>query len=309
MTYALETIGLTKVFNGYRAVDGLNLKVPEGSIYGFLGPNGAGKTTTLKMLTGLSRPTSGTIRVFGREMKFGNLNSMEEFGFLPDVPNYYDWMTPRQFLTFSGELFSVKPEVLQERIDRLLELVGLADVKKKIGGFSRGMKQRLGIAQALINQPKIVFLDEPTSALDPIGRKEVMDIIAQLAGKVTVFFSTHILSDVERVCDRVIILDKGKRVLEDAMENLHIRYSQRILSIETEAGKIKETLMQALKECSWVEAIEAGPNGEVKVKVREMKEALRLIPKLLGEKGLPLKKFSVLEPTLEDIFMKVVAQV
>lgn len=306
MTAAIETFNLGKSFKNFKAVDGLSLNVPEGSIYGFLGPNGAGKTTTIKMLTGLSKPTQGDIRICGREVNFGSLKNRKDIGFLPDVPNFYDWMTPAEFLTFTGELFSIDHKVLRERIDSLLDLVGLSGVKKKIGGFSRGMKQRLGIAQSLINQPKVVFMDEPTSALDPIGRKEVMDIMVKLSGKITVFFSSHILSDIERVCDRVVILDNGRMVLEDSIEQLRHKYAKRIIAVETDAGEKKLGLMEAVRVRKWVEKLQNMENGEFRIYVSDMMKAQHEIPEIISQTGTALKKFTVIEPTLEDIFMKVV---
>jgi ABC-2 type transport system ATP-binding protein len=306
MSAAVETSGLSKSFKGFMAVDGLDLNVPEGSIYGFLGPNGAGKTTTLKMLTGLTEPTRGSIRIYGREVTFGSHRNRTDMGFLPDVPNFYNWMTPAQFLRFTGELFSIDSKLLNGRINELLDLVGLNGVKKKIGGFSRGMKQRLGIAQALINQPKVVFMDEPVSALDPIGRKEVMEILVKLSGKVTVFFSSHILSDIEKVCDRVVIMNKGKMLLEDSMENLRGRYSNGVINIETDSAGSKSLLMDDLKKMNCIDKVQSLENGEFTVYTRDLAKAQHEIPSLMAAKGTGLKKFVLLEPTLEDIFMKVV---
>lgn len=303
---AIETRGLVKSFKGFRAVDGLDLNVPEGSIYGFLGPNGAGKTTTIKMLTGLSQPTGGSIRICGREAVFGSLKNRSDIGYLPDVPNFYDWMDAREFLTFAGELFAIDKRTLDKRIESLLKLVGLSGVKKKTGGFSRGMKQRLGIAQALINQPKVVLMDEPVSALDPIGRKEIMDILAGLSGKVTVFLSSHILGDIERICDRVAILDKGRMVMEDTMDSLKRRYSRRVIMIETDAGEKKRSLIGELDRREWVEKVTDMDNGELRLEAAEMLIAQREIPGIMAEAGAALKRFAVLEPTLEDIFIKVV---
>lgn len=304
--YSLEIKNLTKEFSGIKAVDSLNLKVPEGSIYGFLGPNGAGKTTTIKMITGLSKPTSGEIKICGKEVSFGSLKNRDCIGYLPDVPNFYNWMNPVEFLEFTGGLFSIDKKVLKSRIHDLLELVGLSGVKKKIGGFSRGMKQRLGIAQALINNSKLVFLDEPTSALDPIGRKEVMDIIQKLSGKVTVFFSTHILSDIERVCDRVIILDKGKVQIEDTIDQLRHKFTLQSVLLEVEKGDNRAEFNQLLKSQMWVENLESMENGEIRIKVKDMKQAQQAIPKILHERNMALRKFEILEPSLEDIFLKVV---
>lgn len=304
--YAIETKKLTKQFGSFTAVDKLDLKVPEGSIYGFLGPNGAGKTTTIKMLTGLSKPTSGEIMIYGKKVMFGNINSCNDIGYLPDVPSFYDWMTPVEYLSFCGELFCIDKKTIGNRIEYLLDLVGLSGVKKKIGGFSRGMKQRLGIAQALINEPKIVFLDEPTSALDPIGRKEVMDIIVKLSGKITVFFSTHILADVERVCDRVVILNQGRVQIEDSITNLRQKHSRHGIVVEVESNHEKDALVEALKAQEWVSGIPESRNGELMVYVSNMEKAQLNIPRVLYESRIALKRFAILEPSLEDIFLKVV---
>lgn len=300
---AIETNILTKTFKGVKAVDSLDMSVPAGSIYGFLGPNGAGKTTTIKMLTGLIMPAGGEIKIFGKQVNFGSLKNRMDIGYLPDVPGFYDWMTASEFLKLSGELFDIEAKRLNDRIGQLLELVGLTGVKKKIGGYSRGMKQRLGIAQALINEPKVVFFDEPTSALDPIGRKEVIEIMAKLAGSITVFFSSHILADIERICDRVMILNKGKVMAEDTIVNLRSKYKTRCIELETDRTA---ELAEALKRQAWVGSLDSIENGSVKLFVNDMTRAQAEIPGLIHDKGLLLKRFVILEPTLEDIFLKVV---
>lgn len=305
--YAIETNNLTKKFKEHIAVEQLNLNVPEGSIYGFLGRNGAGKTTTIKMLTGLSKPTEGEILICGKEVKFGSLKNRLDLSFLPDVPNFYDWMKPKEFLKFTGDLFSIDDKVLKNRIDSILELVGLHGINKKIGGFSRGMKQRLGIAQALINEPKVIFLDEPTSALDPIGRKDVMDIIMKLSGKVTVFLSSHILSDIERVCDRIMIIDEGKEMVEDTIPNLRQKFSHKIVEMELGEGCDTKEIIDILNEQKWVETVRVDNLVDIIIHTNDMKAVQVNIPRILNEKNIALKKFNALEPTLEDIFMKVVS--
>ncbi len=205
-TAAIEIRGLAKHYGAVRALDGVDLTVQSGSVFGFVGPNGAGKTTTLRVLLGLARSDAGSVRVFG-----GSPGDMRRrIGFLPDVPGYYPWMRADEFLRFAGSLFALEPATLDARVGALLDMSGLGGVRTRIGGYSRGMRQRLGIAQALINAPDLLLLDEPTSALDPIGRKDVLDMIAELRGRTTVLFSTHILGDVERVCDHVAVLDHGR---------------------------------------------------------------------------------------------------
>jgi ABC-2 type transport system ATP-binding protein len=209
---------LSKVFRvgfwGKRvtAVDGLSLEVRRGEVFGFLGPNGAGKTTTLKILMGLIYPTSGTARLFNLDM--GDSRAKTRLGFLPESPYFYDYLTSREFLCFYGHLFGLWGAVLGKRVDELLELVGMTHAKDlQLSKFSKGMLQRVGIAQALINDPELVVLDEPMSGLDPIGRKEVRDLIVgrKESGK-TVLFSSHILHDAEVLCDRVAIILKGRLV-------------------------------------------------------------------------------------------------
>ena len=214
----LKTDSLSKIFKvglwgrKVTAVQNLYLEVRRGEVFGFLGPNGAGKTTTLKMLMGLIYPTSGTAWIFGREM--GDPQTKARLGFLPESPYFYDYLTSREFLGFYGHLFGLWGAVLDKRVDELLELVGMTHAKDlQLRKFSKGMLQRVGIAQALINDPELVVLDEPMSGLDPIGRKEVRDLISRLkeSGK-TVLFSSHILHDAEVLCDRVAMILKGSLV-------------------------------------------------------------------------------------------------
>ncbi len=305
MTIAVSTRNLVKEFNGFQAVKGLNLEVPEGSIYGFLGPNGAGKTTTLKMLTGMIEPTQGSIEIFGEQVLFGHNNFHNDIGFLPDVPGFYEWMTAKEFLLFCGNLYHIEKKELEQRTEDLLVLVGLKkSAKKKIGAFSRGMKQRLGIAQALINQPKIIFLDEPVSALDPIGRKEVMDIIGALRGKVTVFFSTHILADVERICDRIIIINEGQAVLEDSMDHIRSMSETRDIEIEFENGGFAH-FEHLFKDLDWIDHYTVN-SKTVRIKVKQLNQGRDHLIRLIADHQIPVKRFIVAEQTLEDIFMKVV---
>ena len=305
MTEAVKIRGLTKNYNGLLAVNNLDLTVPQGSIYGFLGPNGAGKTTTLKMIAGMTEPSGGEIEIMGKVVKFGSNQNREIIGYLPDVPGFYDWMNPIEFLNFCGSLYNVEKTVLNERIIELLKLVNLyKQRRKKIGTFSRGMKQRLGIAQALVNDPKVVLLDEPVSALDPIGRKEVMDIISSLANKVTVFFSSHILADVERICDRIIIINEGKKLLEDSIENIKEVPDIRELEIEFE-GKEDILKIEVIKDLNIVDEVLVD-NHKVLIKAKDIDKLRDKLNEIFYENHIYVKKMVVKEVSLEDIFIKVV---
>lgn len=303
MKTAVKIRGLVKDYQGLLAVDHLDLSVPEGSIYGFLGPNGAGKTTTLKMIAGMTEPTSGDIEIMGKKVEFGKSHNREVIGYLPDVPGFYDWMTPKEFLYFCGGLYDLPKHLLQERTKELLSLVNLTKAKnRKIGTFSRGMKQRLGIAQALINDPQVVLLDEPVSALDPIGRKEVMDIIASLAGKVTVFFSTHILADVERICDRIVIINEGKKLLEDSIENIKDVPDIRELELEFD-GVVDPNFIETLKKEEVIEDVIVEPQ-KITLRATDINQLRLIINKQLYEHQVMVKKMIVKEVSLEDIFIK-----
>jgi ABC-2 type transport system ATP-binding protein len=220
----IHTVGLTKTFgegeHAMTAVDNLTLDVAEGEVFGFLGPNGAGKTTTLKMLMGLVFPTAGTARILGREWTDPEVKA--QIGFLPEQPYFYDYLTAHELLDYYGQLSGVPGKHRKQRVEQVLQLVGLTDVKGvQLRKFSKGMLQRVGIGQAILHDPKLVFFDEPMSGLDPLGRREVRDLMERLKheGK-TVFFSTHILSDAEALCDRVAIIHKGELRGVGAIEDL-----------------------------------------------------------------------------------------
>lgn len=216
----LEIQNLKKSFGSRQVIKDVSFSIPEHTIFGFVGQNGAGKTTTMKMILGLLKIDDGSIKVNGMDVHYGNTKTNQFIGYLPDVPEFYTYMTPREYLRFSGEIAGVDKNELKSRIEELIALVGLADEKHRIKGFSRGMKQRLGIAQALIQKPKLLICDEPTSALDPIGRKEILDVLVAAKQETTVMFSTHILSDVERICDEIAFLHDGKIVLSGTIDEI-----------------------------------------------------------------------------------------
>ena len=303
MTAAIQSTGLTKAYGAKRALDSVDLAVTEGSIFGFLGPNGAGKTTMVRILTGLAHATAGSARVLGSDVTPGRAMSAE-VGYLPDVPGFYEWMTGRELLEFAGSLFGIPKPALDARVTSLLDLAGLTGVETRIGGYSRGMKQRLGIAQALVNRPRLLVLDEPTSALDPMGRKDVLEMMTSLRGRTTVFFSTHILADVDRVCDSVAILDQGRLVIQAPMEELKRRYGGQKLMLEV-SGQAGE-LAADIRARSWAAAVAQSGAGGIEVTVADMTAAEREIPALVAARGIGLKRLEAGEVELEDVFVDLV---
>ena len=218
---AIRCEGLTRYYGDVKALDHLDLVVPTGSIFGFLGRNGAGKTTTMRLLTGMANPTAGRAWIAGVETTNGDPSAGYAYGYLPQQPVFFGWMRAWEYLDYVGRLYKMPDKLRKQRTFEVLEQVGLKDAaKRKIAGFSGGMKQRLGIAQAILHQPRVLLLDEPTSALDPAGRYEVLDWIRNLNGQTTVFLSSHILDDIERICDQVAILHNGRLVLANALETL-----------------------------------------------------------------------------------------
>jgi len=300
---AIEITRLVKTFGDAVALDGIDLAVPHGSVFGFLGPNGAGKTTALRILTGLARPTAGEARILGVNVSAAGNIVRSRIGYLPDVPGFYPWMTAMELVEFAGRLFGIEPTTLRQRAESLLQMAGLSEVKSKVGGFSRGMKQRLGIAQALINAPSVLLLDEPTSALDPIGRREVLEMIASLRGRTTVFFSTHILADVERVCDTVAILDRGRVVANAPIAELTRRAAVDRLVIEVEGDPA--ALIRDLERRPWLRSIERD-EGRLMLAVSDLKAAQRELPAAIAAAELGLKRFEAAEVSLEDMFVELV---
>ena len=211
---------VSKSFGSRKIIDDVSFSVKENTIFGFVGENGAGKTTTMRMILGLLRADEGKIFVNGEPVSFGQNKTNRYIGYLPDVPEFYDFMTPMEYLELCRQVTGMEKKEFQEKADQLLKLVGLSGENKRVHGFSRGMKQRLGIAQALLHSPKLLICDEPTSALDPAGRKEILDILQDVKKHTTVLFSTHILSDVERICDEVAFLHQGHVAFTGTMEEV-----------------------------------------------------------------------------------------
>ena len=293
----LEIRDLKKNFGSKEVLCGLDLSVPEHGIFGFIGRNGAGKTTTMKAILGLLRPDSGEISVMGEKVCYGQTKTNRYIGYLPDVPEFYSYMTPLEYLTLCGEVCGMKQSDIASRSKELLDLVGLGEERHRIKGFSRGMKQRLGIAQALLNRPKLLICDEPTSALDPVGRKEILDILLAVREQTTVLFSTHILSDVERICTRAAFLNDGKIVLQGDIAELRNMHSSDEFRIETEQGEDARTLIEAFDDIEHAEQNALIFHGSEK--------RFFTILQYIAENQIPVRKMERMEPTLESLFLEV----
>ncbi len=288
---------LKKNFGSKEVLGGLDLSVPEHSIFGFIGKNGAGKTTTMKAILGLLKADSGEIHVMGEKVRFGQTNTNRHIGYLPDVPEFYSYMTPHEYLALCGEVCGMSKADIVARSNELLELVGLEQERHRIKGFSRGMKQRLGIAQALLNRPKLLICDEPTSALDPAGRKEILDILLAVKEQTTVFFSTHILSDVERICTEAAFLNDGKIAMQGTISELRNKRSSNGFMIEMEKKEVTDTLTEAFRELQRTEENVLVYQGE--------EDHFFDIMKYISENKVPILRIERIEPTLESLFLEV----
>ena len=288
----LQITNLHKRFGDKTVLNGLELSVPQNSIFGFIGKNGAGKTTTMKMVLGLMNPDNGEIIVNGEKVVYGQTTTNRYIGYLPDVPEYYSFMNAPEYLRFCGEISGMDRTENKKRCTELLELVGLSNEKHRIKGFSRGMKQRLGIAQALLNRPKLLICDEPTSALDPVGRKEILDILLAIKEQTTVLFSTHILSDVERICTDVAFLNNGSVNIQGKVADIKTKYRSEEYFIETENDADLLTLQQTFKNMK--------PTGINQLTFSESDYSSFDVLQFLSEKHIPLLKLERSEPTLES---------
>ena len=299
---ALKIDNLHKSFGKNTIINGLSMSIPENTIFGFLGKNGAGKTTTMKMILGFLKKDEGSIEVFGEEVSFGQSKTNRFIGYLPDVPEFYGYMTAKEYLNLCGSITGLSKNEIKNKSEELLELVGLRDVNKRISGYSRGMKQRLGIAQALLNSPKLLICDEPTSALDPLGRKEILDIILKIKDFTTVIFSTHILSDVEAICDHVVVLDKGKNVLEGSIDELKNIKRKNTIKIRFKSNK-ELKIFKSLDKFSNLVTNEKGDTLNLTDEENQLKD-IDILYELYKLNIFPLE-IKIEEPTLENIFMEV----
>ena len=313
---AVACRGLTKRFggaSGVLAVNGLDLDVPAGSVFGLLGPNGAGKTTTLRLITGLARPTGGTVAIDGVQVAGeadGGLGTRRAIGVLDQDPRYYGWMTGRELVVLAGRLQGLSSSDAAGRATETLDVVGLSDAaKRRISGYSGGMRQRLGIAQALVSRPRLLVLDEPVSSLDPEGRRDLLVLIEQLGATATVIFSTHVLTDIERICDRVGIIDHGRLVTEGPLDELLARFAQPLYRLEPEPDQTAaiEMLTVRLREMPWVDDVRVDP-ARIMVSITDERAASAGLLPLIVAAGVRLAAFERVRPSLEDVFLRLVGR-
>lgn len=294
----LHITNLSKRFGDKEVLKGLTLSVPEHSIFGFIGKNGSGKTTTMKTVLGLLKPDAGEVSVAGEKVVYGQTATNRHIGYLPDVTEFYSFMTAPEYLSFCGEITGIPKSEVKPRSSELLSLVGLDGETHRIKGFSRGMKQRLGIAQALLNRPKLLICDEPTSALDPVGRKEILDTLFSVREQTTVLFSTHILSDVERICTDVAFLDNGTVDVQGKLSAIKAKYRTKEYLLEAEQENGIQGLLRAFDGCR--------QSDKNQIVFHEGEHTLFDVLRFVTDQKIPILKVERLEPTLESLFMEVV---
>jgi ABC-2 type transport system ATP-binding protein len=302
----IEMDNLTKIFGEKLiAVNNVNFTVEKGAVFGFLGPNGAGKTTTIRLLLGLLRPTAGEVRIFGERMTPGSSELRRRIGYLPTNPRFPPKMTPIRYLDFVGKLFYIPREERMKRLSTLIRSVGLlGDSSREIAAFSTGMVTRLGLAAALMNDPELLILDEPTSGLDPAGRKSTLDLIAELGKEKTIFVSSHILGDIDRVCTDVGVIGDGRGIFSGSIKDMKKTTRSRLIRLELE-GDVPR-FCEEMKKMDSVAAIETKGGFEVDVTFRDdvsMVEAVRQLTETVSRLGLDLISVSSSTSSIEDAFI------
>jgi ABC-2 type transport system ATP-binding protein len=309
--YVIDTHGLSKTYKGVNALQALDLKVRPNTIFGFLGPNGAGKSTTIKLLLGLSRPSAGSATIFGRDIVKDSTEIRRRVGYLAQDPRYYEHMTARETLRFTARFFYTGPaRMIEDRIEQTLDLVGLSDkADRSIKGFSGGERQRLGIAQAQVNYPDLLILDEPAASLDPLGRRDVLDVMERLRKHTTIFYSTHILEDVQRVSDTVAILNHGRLIAQAPIQELMSGHDGILYSLTVRGDG--RSVQDCLAERPWIASVDAAPvNGtsvlQVKVTDEQAAEA-ELLRLVLSDPRTTVLEFGRKKYNLEEAFLEIVS--
>ncbi|MCM1118622.1 MAG: ABC transporter ATP-binding protein [bacterium] len=290
---------VAKRFGEKQVLRDVSFSVPEHTVYGFVGQNGAGKTTAMRLILGLLTADGGEIFVNEMPVRYGDAATNRYVGYLPDVPEFYSYMTPSEYLRFCGEISGMPAQEIRDRSEELLHLVGLEHENRRIRGFSRGMKQRLGVAQALFGRPRLLICDEPTSALDPSGRKELLDILVDAKEQTTVLFSTHILSDVEHICDRIAFLHEGRIVLQGSKEELQNKRKAAATELELERSEDVPALLAAFACLQPV-----GRNSLLLEDTEQLPDILRF----LADRRIAVLRIERQETSLEDLFMEMVGK-
>lgn len=296
---ALTLVNVNKSFKDIHVIKDLNLNIKRGEVYGFIGKNGAGKTTTINLILSLIHKDNGMIKLFDEEVSFTGQEYKKKIGYVPDVPVFPSYMNAYDYLMYTLDIFDDVNE-FDSRIKDMLDFVSLENNNKRISSYSRGMKQRLAIAQALIHNPDILIMDEPTSALDPQGRKDVIDIMLKLKGKKTIFYSTHILDDVERVCDRIGILHKGELILENSIENLKHEFYARRVHLVTKSNP--NVLLDKIKMSDLISKYRKENNG-VTIQLKDEIRSNDILEQLLSM-GEEVVSYTQVVPTVEEIFLQ-----
>lgn len=298
---------LSKRFGANQVLKDLNLEISKGIIYGLVGENGSGKTTTMRLILGLEKSEAGDIKVYDEAVSFGETKTNRYTGYLPDVPQFYPYMTAREYLLFCGEIIGLRGKELSSKTTELLEKVGLDNNKKRISGYSRGMKQRLGIAQALLNEPELLICDEPTSALDPKGRKQLLDLIVSLKDKMTVIFSTHILSDAERICDEIGVLHRGRLIEQGTLRQLKDKFSKTSIEISFDNKEECISLETNFKKDRELKYVISEDKTKLSVYYQDNEEQIYLkILNILYKNNFTPMRIERQESSLESIFLEVI---
>ncbi len=308
MGLAIETTGLTKRYDSLTAVNKLNLKVEKNTIHGFLGPNGAGKTTTIKVLVGLLRPDEGTVKVLGHEVHGDMPDVRLKVGYMPELPKFPKHLRGWELLDIYGRMYGMTRQKRMEQIPKLLDMVGLKGREKDfVGKYSKGMQQRLGIAQALLNEPELVILDEPSLGLDPVGMVEVRELIKEIAkeGR-TVFLSSHLLFEVEQICSHVTIIHKGESLISDTLHNVSSKLSGPA-TVQVELAKTSETVIEAVRQLPFVSNIIQDDNMlTIELKTRD--DVRAQISQEITKAGGVIVSMNLKGQTLEEVFMQLITK-
>ncbi|WP_433945451.1 ABC transporter ATP-binding protein [Paenibacillus sp. SN-8-1] len=299
----IELKNLTKRFGEHTAVNDFSLTINKGDCIGLIGPNGAGKTTLLRMVAGILKENKGSVLLNHQSIE----KQRQLIGYLPQYPQFYDWMNAEEVLTFYAKLFGMNNEEIKEKIKETLDLVGLTGCeKRRVNDFSGGMRQRLGIAQAVIHKPRFVILDEPVSALDPIGRREVLDLVDIIKKDTTIIFSTHILNDAQEVCNRFCIMKQGEKIEDFYIADLQRKHAKNSISIELSAFNSK--WLDYLRNLDLIDKIVETPNGVYLESMAENQNLNRTILKSMNEYNVDFSKVEVGKFSLEEYFMKIVGE-